>query len=87
MSGKYTLDGKEVENVGMMDMKTKSKVTWAPDNKSFTIASVTVFNMNGDSMEMKSSEIWKLDGTDMKINATNSMPDGEMKTILLYNKK
>jgi hypothetical protein len=87
MSGKYTLDGKENENLGIMDMKTKSTVTWAPDKKSFTIASTTFFNMNGDTMEMKSSEIWKLDGDILKIDATNSMPDGEMKTNLVYDKK
>ena len=87
MSGKYTLDGKETENVGMMDMKTKSKVNWAADNKSFTIASVTIFNMNGDSMEMKSTEVWNLDGNGLKINATNTMPEGDMKTVLIYDKK
>jgi hypothetical protein len=38
-------------------------------------------------MEMKSSEIWKLDGDILKIEATNSMPDGEMKTSLVYDKK
>jgi hypothetical protein len=87
MSGKYTLDGKENENPGIMDMKTKSTVTWASDKKSFTFASTTFFNMNGDSMEMKSSEIWKLEGNNLKIEATNSMPDGEMKTSLVYEKK
>jgi hypothetical protein len=87
MSGKYTLDGKENENLGIMDMKTKSTVIWAPDKKSFTIASVTFFNMNGDNMEMKSSEVWKLAGDQLNIAATNSMPDGEMKTNLVYDKK
>lgn len=87
MSGKYTLDGKENENLGIMDMKTKSTVTWATDKKSYTIASTTFFNMNGDTMEMKSSEIWKLDGDKLIIDATNSMPDGEMKTSVVYDKK
>jgi len=87
ISGKYTLDGKENENLGIMDMKTISTVTWATDKKSFTIASTTFFNMNGDTMEMKSSEIWKLDGDILKIEATNSMPDGEMKSSLVYDKK
>jgi len=87
MSGKYTLDGKENDNLGIMDMKTKSTVTWASDKKSFTIASTTFFNMNGETMEMKSSEIWKLEGDKLAIEATNSMPDGEMKTSLVYDKK
>jgi hypothetical protein len=88
MTGKYTLDGKECENTGMMDMKTKSKVNWSADKKSVSIASVTVFNMNGDNMEMKSSEIWALEGDKiLKIEATNDTPDGEKKTSIVYDKK
>lgn len=88
MTGKYTLDGKVCENSGMMDMKTKSTVTWSDDKKSITIASSTIFNMNGENNEMKSSEIWKLEGDRiLKIEATNSTPDGEMKTSLVYDKK
>ena len=88
MTGKYTLDGKECENSGFMDSKTKSTVKWSADKKSITIASSTIFNMNGDSMEMKGTEIWKLEGDKtLKIETTNSMPDGEMKTSLVYDKK
>jgi hypothetical protein len=88
MTGKYTLDGKVCENSGMMDSKTKSIVTWSADKKSITIASSTFFDMNGDDVEMKSSEIWKLDSDNiLKIEATNSTPDGEMKTSLVYDKK
>lgn len=88
MTGKYTLDGKECENSGMMDMKTKSKVIWSSDRKSITISSVTVFNMNGDSREMKSSEVWALGGDKiLKIEATNDTPDGEKKTSIVYDKK
>jgi hypothetical protein len=44
--------------------------------------------MNGENNEMKSSEIWKLEGDRiLKIEATNSTPDGEMKTSLVYDKK
>jgi hypothetical protein len=88
MTGKYTMDGKECENSGMMDSKTKSTVKWAADGKSITIASSTIFNMNGDNMEMKSSEIWTLDGDNtLKIEATNTTPDGDMKTTIVYDKK
>ena len=88
MTGKYTLDGKECENTGMMDMKTKSKVNWSADKKTVSITSLTVFNMNGDNMEMKSSEIWALDGDKtLRIEATNDTPDGEKKTTIVYDKK
>ena len=44
--------------------------------------------MHGDNMEMKSSEIQKLDGDKtLKIEPTNDTPDGEMKTSLVYKKK
>lgn len=88
MTGKYTMDGKECENAGFMDSKTKSTVKWSADGKSITIASSTIFNMNGDNMEMKASETWMLEGDKtLKIETTNSMPDGEMKTSLVYDKK
>jgi hypothetical protein len=88
MTGKYTMDGKECENSGFMESKTKSTVKWSADNKSITIASSTVFNMNGDNMEMKATEIWTLDGDKiLKIETSNTMPDGEMKTSLVYDKK
>ena len=88
MTGKYTMDGKECENTGFMDSKTKSTVKWSDDNKSITIASSTIFNMNGDNMEMKASETWMLDGEKtLKIQTSTSMPDGEMKTSLVYDKK
>ena len=89
MTGKYTLDGKVCENSGMMDMKTKSTVTWSADKKSFTIASSMIFDREGESMEMKSTEIWKQGetGKSLIIETTNPTPDGEMKTTLIYDKK
>ena len=88
MNGKYTLDGKECENSGFMNMKMKSTVNWSADKKSITIASTTVFNMNGESMEMKSTEIWKLEGDKtLKIESTNTTPNGEMNRTLVYDKK
>jgi hypothetical protein len=89
MSGKYTLDGKVCENRGIMDMKTKSTVIWSADKKSITIASSTLFERDGESMEMKSSETWKSGdgGKTMIVEATNATPDGEVKTTIVYDKK
>ncbi len=88
MSGKYTLDGKECENSGFMNMKMKSTVNWSADKKSFTIASTTVFNMNGESMEMKSTEIMQLEGDKvLKIESTVTTPNGDMIRTLVYDKK
>jgi hypothetical protein len=44
--------------------------------------------MNGDNMEMKATEIWKLEGEKvLKIQSVNDSPDGEIKTSLVYDKK
>ncbi len=85
---KLTLDGKVCENTGMMDSKKKSTVTWSADKKSITISSSTLFNMNGDGMEMKSSEIWTLGdgGKSLTIESTTSIPDGDIKNTLFYDK-
>jgi hypothetical protein len=88
MTAKYTMDGKECVNSGMMEMKTKSTVTWSDDKISITISSITFFSMNGDNMEMKATEIWKLEGEKvLKIQSVNDSPDGEIKTSLVYDKK
>jgi len=89
MTDKYTLDGKVCENTGMMDMKSKSVVTWSQDKLSITIATTMNFDMNGESREMKSTEIWTLGdaGKSLTVNTTNPTPDGEMKTTAVYDKK
>jgi hypothetical protein len=84
-----TLDGKVCENTGMMDSKRKSTVTWSADNKSITIATSMVFDMGGESSEMKSSETWKLgeDGKSLIMESVFSSPNGDMKTTIVYDKK
>jgi hypothetical protein len=86
---KIALDGTVSENTGFMESKRKSTVTWSADKKSITIATTTLFNMNGDNMEMKSSEIWKLgdDGKSLSIESAFTTPDGETKNSLFYDKK
>ena len=86
---KLTLDGKVCENTGFMDSKRKSIVTWSEDKKSMTIASTIAFAMEGETREMKSSEIWKLgdDGKSLTMVSIFSSPDGDMKTTLFYDKQ
>jgi hypothetical protein len=89
MTTNYTLDGKVSENTGMMDMKSKSTVAWSEDKTSITISTTMVFDMNGESREIKSTEIWKLSdaGKTLTIDSTMPAPDGEMKTSAVYDKK
>jgi hypothetical protein len=88
-SEKLNLDGTVSESTGMMDSKRKAVAKWSADNKSLDVAITTIFNMNGDNMEMKSSESWSLgEGNTLIINSASSSPDGqEMKSTLVYDKK
>jgi hypothetical protein len=88
-SEKLTLDGKVCENTGIMDSKRKSIVTWSEDKKSITIANTIAFTMDGETREMKLSEIWKLgeDGKSLTMVSIFTSPDGDMKTTLFYDKK
>lgn len=85
---KYTLDGKVCENAGFMNTVKKSTVVWSADNKSITISSTSVFERDGNSMEIKTTEIYSLseDGKTLTINTTNTSQRGERKQILTYDK-
>jgi hypothetical protein len=86
---KYTLDGKESVNAGMMDSKVKSTLTWSADKKELTFAKVISFTMNGEAQEMKSTERWSLspDSKTLTIKSLMNTPMGEMNTTLAYEKK
>ena len=83
-----TLDGKECENTFFQTMKRKSTAVWSADGKVLTINSVTLFERDGETMEMKSSEIIKLsdDGTELHMDVSFSTPNGDMKSTMVYNK-
>lgn len=84
----FNLDGKESENLFLQTMKRKSTATWSADGKVLTIASVTFFERDGETMEMKSSEVIKLsaDGSELQIEASINTPNGDMKSTLVYGK-
>jgi hypothetical protein len=86
---KYTLDGKESVNNGMMDSKVKSILTWSTDKKELTFAKVIIFTMNGETQEMKSTEKWSMSPDLKTLTLKSSMisPMGEMNTTLAYDKK
>ena len=73
----------------MFNTTRKSTVTWSADKTSLTIASTMVFERDGESREMKSSEMWKLaeDGKVLLQESTFPGPNGEMKRTLAYDKK
>jgi hypothetical protein len=84
----FTLDGKECENTFFQSMKRKSTLAWSADGKVLTINSVTNFERDGETMEMKSSEVMKLsdDGTQLQMDTRFSTPNGDMKSTIVYDK-
>jgi hypothetical protein len=88
-SEKYTLDGKESVNQGMMNSSVKTITTWSDDKKELKFAKNILFDMNGDNMEMKSTEAWRLsdDGKTLTVKSLMSSPMGDIDLTLIYDKK
>ena len=98
MTSNYNLDGTVSENTMFMEMKSKSILTWAADKKSFAIVNTMVFDMGGESREIKTTETWKFsdDGKTLLIESVMpGRPDGDggqpggagMKITRAYDKK
>ncbi|HEY5590214.1 MAG TPA: hypothetical protein VIK55_04280 [Paludibacter sp.] len=83
-----TLDGKECENVVFQDRKRKSTATWSSDGKSLSINSSMTFERNGESMVIKSTEVWLLgdDNNSLSLQSTSTSQNGELKATLVYDK-
>lgn len=84
---KYNLDGKESINASQRG-DSKSVASWSADGKTLTIETSRTMEMNGESMTMKSSEVWTLTGpTTLTINSTRQGMNGEVKSTMVYDKK
>ena len=88
-SEKYTLDGKESVNQGMMDSSVKTITTWSDDKKELTFAKTVLFDMNGDTMEFKITEVWSIsdDGKTLTVKSAMSSQMGDTNLVLVYDKK
>ena len=88
LNEKFTFDGKVCENTGFMNNVKKSTLAWSADNKTLTISSSSVFERDGNTMEIKSTEVITIsdDGKTLTINTTNTSPRGERKQTLVYDK-
>lgn len=85
-SSKYTLDGKESVNTGMMDMQQKSTAVWSADKTTLTIS--TKMDMQGQSMTI--TETYKLNAGNLEVTSEMNMPNmpnGGMKETRVYDKK
>lgn len=84
---KYTLDGKESINTSPRG-NSKSVAKWSADGKTLTIASSRTMDMNGETRTINSSEAWVLtDAKILTVTSTRQGQDGEVKTVLVYDKK
>jgi hypothetical protein len=83
----YTLDGKESVNP-VFNISKKSTASWSADKQSLNVSSVMVFDSNGEQMEVKTIEIYKLaEGNKaLTIDTQFSSSRGERKAILVYTK-
>ena len=84
---KYTLDGKESINSSQRG-DSKSVAVWSADGKTLTISTARTFEMNGETVNMKTVEVWTLtDAGIITIQSTSSTPNGERKMTMVYDKK
>jgi hypothetical protein len=83
---KYNLDGTETDN-STENRQKKSKASWNATGQELTVNSVTVISRDGNTMEMKGSEVFKLsaDGKTLTIDNNSSSSMGEFKTTLVYD--
>ncbi len=88
-SEKYTLDGKESVNEGMMGSSVKTITSWSEDKKELRFAKTIAFEMDGEKMEMKLDDAWTLsdDGKTLTVKSSMKSDWGEMNTALVYDKK
>lgn len=86
-TSKYTLDGKQSVNTTGRG-ESKSVATWSPDGKTLTILTTRTFERDGQSTEMKSTEVWSLTSpASLQIVNTMNTPNGERKTTMVYDKQ
>lgn len=89
-TAKYNLDGSVSENTMFGNNTSKSTATWSADKNSLTIVTTMKFDRNGETVEMKSSQTWKLaeGGKMLMVESVRTNREGnEVKTTAAYDKK
>ena len=84
MNEKYTLDGKECINDGMMDVKKKSTVRISDDKKTLTISSKMSMQ---DGSEMTIKEVYSLENGNLVLDSSAFSSFGDMKEKMVYEKQ
>ena len=86
---KLTFDGKEAESTAFGNSKKKSTASWSSDGSSLTIHSTISGERNGQTFEIKTTEVWKLadDGKTLSIDYTSESARGTTNQTFVYDKK
>ena len=88
MSETLTTDGKE--NTSKSENRSStSTAEWSDDGTTLTIKSNMEFNRQGETFQIKRSEIWTLgeEGKILKIQSESSSSRGERSVTLVYDKQ
>lgn len=80
-----TLDGKEAK-ITIFEMPRVTKATGITADGSINVESKTTFYNNGSEDNLVAKEIWKIAGTMLTIEFTNSMSAGSGTGTLYFNK-
>lgn len=85
---KLSFDGKEVESTPYGNAKRKSAAKWSDDGKSLTVNSTMNLERDGNQIEIKSVEVWKLseDAKTLTVDATSTSSRGTTTRSLVYEK-
>ena len=83
-----TLDGKKNEVEGFGGRTSTVTAQWTDGGKTLTINSVSVFEREGQSFEINSTEVWSIleNGKVLSIGSTRTTSRGERTSKLVYNK-
>ncbi len=85
---KLTFDGKETENVVFANNKKKSTTKWSDDGQTLTVNSTITFDRNGETMEIKVEENYKLidNGQGLSVESTSNSNWGTNTMKMIYEK-
>ena len=85
---KIAFDGKTTESTAFGNSKKKSTAAWSADGNQLIINSSIAFERDGNAMEFKTVETWKLvDEKTLSIESKTSSPNGDRTSTLVYDKK
>jgi hypothetical protein len=80
---KFTLDGKECVNPGMMETQKKSVVSWSDNKTSLKIVSKIDFQ----DQTMTLTDVYKLENGVLVMESSSSSSFGDMSETRVYTKK